>query len=182
MGGRVALEVMRRIPDRVLALALLDTGYQPRLPGEAGEREAAGRFALLAKARREGMRAMGHEWLQGMVHPDRLADGDLVNVILDMIEQKTPDLYEAHIRALLARPDATPVLSSIHCPTLVLCGREDSWAPAKRHEDMCAMISGSTLAIVPDCGHMSTLERPAAVSKALREWLSASPAKQGYPT
>jgi len=72
MGGRVALEVVRRVPERVIALALLDTGYQALAAGEAGEREVAGRHALVEKARRQGMRAMGWEWLQGMVYPSRL--------------------------------------------------------------------------------------------------------------
>src|SRR5215510_11486659 len=52
MGGRVALEVLRRAPERVAAIALLDTGVQPLAAGEAGQREAAGRHELLDIARR----------------------------------------------------------------------------------------------------------------------------------
>lgn len=171
MGGRVALEVIRRVPERVTALALLDTGYQPLAPGEAGERERAGRLALLDLARREGMRAMGRQWLTGMVHPDRLQDTALVETIVSMIASKSPQLYERQIRALLARPDASALLPRIKAPTLLLCGREDSWSPPQRHEDMAALITGSTLEIIPECGHMCTLEQPEAVSRALRQWL-----------
>jgi pimeloyl-ACP methyl ester carboxylesterase len=171
MGGRVALEVVRRVPERVVALALLDTGHLPLAAGDAGEREVAGRLALVEKARREGMRAMGREWMQGMVHPRRLADADLVNSILDMIERRTPDLFAAQTRALIGRPDATMVLSSIRCPTLVLCGREDAWSPPRRQEEIRDLVPGSTLTIVPDCGHMSTMEQPVAVGEALRDWL-----------
>jgi pimeloyl-ACP methyl ester carboxylesterase len=171
MGGRVALEVIRRVPDRVTALALLDTGYQALAPGDAGEREVAGRMALVEKARRHGMRAMGWEWLQGMVYPSRLSDAILVNAILDMIARRTPDLYAAQTRALIARPDATPVLQKIRCPTLVLCGRDDLWSPPQRHEAICDLIPGSSLTVVPYCGHMSTMEKPAAVTQALRAWL-----------
>jgi pimeloyl-ACP methyl ester carboxylesterase len=174
MGGRVALEVVRRVPERIAALALLDTGYQALPAGAAGESEAAGRRALAAKAQREGMRSMGTAWLQGMVHAARLSDRELVESILDMIERRTPDLYEAQIRALLSRPDATSLLPGIRCRTLVLCGREDAWSPLQRHRDMVALIPGSTLAVIPDCGHMSTLERPGAVSEALRHWLHSS--------
>ena len=67
----------------------------------AGEREVAGRLALVEKARRQGMRAMGWEWLQGMVYPSRLADAVLVNAILDMIARKTPELYAAQTQALI---------------------------------------------------------------------------------
>lgn len=171
MGGRVALEVVRRAPERVTALALLDTGYQPLAPGEAGEREVAARLALVEKARRRGMRAMGWEWLQGMVYPSRLSDAILVNAILDMIERRSPDLYAAQTRALIGRPDATGVLAKIRCPTLVLCGQEDLWSPPERHETLSNLIRGSSLTVVPYCGHMSTMEQPAAVSQALRDWL-----------
>ena len=74
MGGRVALEVMRAAPQRVERLALLDTGYQSRMPGLPGAAETAQRYGLLDIARREGMRAMGEKWLTGMLPPARLAD------------------------------------------------------------------------------------------------------------
>ena len=173
MGGRIALEVARRVPERLLGLALLDTGYEALAPGEAGEREAAGRHALLAMARRDGMRAMARTWLQGMVYPPRLTDEKLVEPILDMFERRTPDLFALQIKALLARPDATPVLPTIRCPTLVLCGREDAWAPPSRHEVMAKMIRHSSLEVIPDCGHMAPLERPEAVSEAFRRWLGS---------
>jgi pimeloyl-ACP methyl ester carboxylesterase len=179
MGGRVALEVIRRVPERVTALALLDTGHQPLAAGEAGEREVAGRLALVEKSGRQGMRAMGWEWLQGMVYPSRLTDAILVNAILDMIERKTPELFAAQTRALINRPEATPLLGKIRCPTLVLCGQDDLWSPPRRHEEIRDMIPGSTLTVVPYCGHMSTMERPAAVSEALRAWLE--PVAAGKP-
>jgi pimeloyl-ACP methyl ester carboxylesterase len=173
MGGRIALEVARRAPERLIGFALLDTGYEALAPGEAGEREAAGRHALLAMARREGMRAMARTWLQGMVYPPRLSDEELVEPILDMFERRTPDLFALQIKALLTRPDATSVLPALQCPTLVLCGREDAWAPPPRHDAMAKMIRRSTLEIVPDCGHMSPMERPQAVNQAFRRWLGS---------
>jgi pimeloyl-ACP methyl ester carboxylesterase len=173
MGGRIALEVARRVPERLIGLALLDTGHEALAPGEAGEREAAGRHALLAMARREGMRAMARTWLQGMVYPPRLTDAELVEPILDMFERRTPDLFALQIKALLARPDATSVLATLQCQTLVLCGREDAWAPPSRHDVMAKLIRHSALEVIPDCGHMSPLERPRAVNHAFRRWLEA---------
>ena len=38
---------------------------------------------------------------------------------------------------------------------------------------MAATIPGSVLVDIPNCGHMSTLERPEAVNEALRAWLNA---------
>jgi pimeloyl-ACP methyl ester carboxylesterase len=173
MGGRIALEVARRAPGRLLGLALLDTGYEELASGEAGEREAAGRYALLAMAWREGMRAMARNWLQGMVHSPRRSDEKLVESILQMFERRTPDLFALQIKALLERPDATSVLATLELPTLVLCGREDTWAPPSRHDAMAKMIRRSTLEVIPDCGHMSTLERPQAVNQAFRRWLQS---------
>jgi pimeloyl-ACP methyl ester carboxylesterase len=169
MGGRVALEVLRRAPGRVAGLALLDTGYQARAAGDAGERERAQRFGLLALAREKGMRAMGEQWAPGMVHPDRL-DSDLYRSILDMIERSTPDKFEAQINALLNRPDATSLLGEIQCPTMLICGRQDLWSPLARHEEMHTLIRGSRLRAIEESGHMSTMERPKEVNAALVEW------------
>ncbi len=172
MGGRVALEVMRMAPQRVSRLALLDTGYEARPEGEAGEPEACKRYRLLDIALSQGMRAMGREWIQGMVHPERLQDAPLMESILAMIERKTPGIFAAQIRALLRRPAAEAVLRAIACPTLVLCGRQDSWSPLARHELMTAMIPGARLMAVEDSGHMVSLERPEAVTTALHGWLT----------
>jgi pimeloyl-ACP methyl ester carboxylesterase len=171
MGGRVALEVMARAPERVTHLALLDTGVDPLPAGAAGDRERAGRMRLLALAREQGMRAMGAEWLRGMLHPDRLQDTALVGSVLDMIERSSVEQFAAQLHALLARPDRRALLAGIAVPTLVLCGHEDAWSPIARHHRIAAAIADSVLVDVPDCGHMSTLEQADIVSAALLAWL-----------
>lgn len=170
MGGRVAMEVLRRAPERVAAIALLDTAVHPLPPGEPGEREAAGRYELLALAREQGMAAMAARWVQGMLWPPRVEEAPLVQSVIDMFARKTPESFAAQIRALLGRPDATPLLESIRCPALVLCGADDAWSPAARHREMASRIAGARLLVVPECGHMSTLERPEAVTRALLDW------------
>ncbi|MDE2049415.1 MAG: alpha/beta fold hydrolase [Gammaproteobacteria bacterium] len=174
MGGRVALEILRNAPQRVARLALLDTGHQARPEGEAGEAEAAKRYRLLDIALSQGMRVMGREWLRGMVHPDRLQDEALIECILAMIARKTPGIFAAQIRALLDRPSAEPVMRAVRCRTLVLCGRQDGWSPLARHEEIARMITGARLAVIEDSGHMTTLERPQAVTAALEGWLAAA--------
>jgi pimeloyl-ACP methyl ester carboxylesterase len=171
MGGRVALEVLARAPERVSRVALLDTGHEALAPGERGEREKAGRYRLLQIARREGMLAMAREWAQGMVYPARLADAALMDAIHAMIVRAGIEQFEAQIRALLGRPERTSLLSGLRLPTLVLCGREDGWSPLERHQAMARLIAGSHLVAVPECGHMSTMERPEAITAALRDWL-----------
>ena len=177
MGGRIALEIVRRAPQRVRRLALLDTGWRPLPAGSAGEKERAGRYALLATARQQGMRAMGRVWARPMVHPARLSDARLMDAILDMIDRQTPDQFEAQIEALVARPDAGAVLRSIDCPALVLCGRQDAWSPLAQHEEIAAMIPGAVLTAIDDSGHMTPMEAPGQVATAMLRWLRASAAE-----
>lgn len=178
MGGRVAFEVMRLAPERVLALAVLDTGHQPLPEGEAAEREQAGRLALLHTAETRGMRAMATQWAPGMVHPDRHGT-PLFEEVLRMLERKTPEIFAAQIRALLGRPDASDVLERIACPTWVVCGRQDTWSPPDRHEEICRHIAGAHLRLIEHCGHMSTMEQPARVTEVLDLCLDAAMAAGG---
>lgn len=77
----------------------------------------------------------------------------------------------ARSRLFLLRPDATDVLRAIRVPTLVLCGRQDSWAPVTQHEAMQRLVPGADLVVVEDAGHMAPMEQPQAVAAALLHWL-----------
>ena len=167
MGGRVALEVFRLAPERVIRLALLDTGVHGAAPDEAERRQA-----LIDACRKEGMEALVRLWLPPMVHPDRLSDTALMQPMQEMIRTASPDIYEGQVRALLNRPDATGYLPRLRCPTAVICGRQDAWSPYARHVEMAATITGAVLTPIEDSGHMTTLERPDAVTDALRAWLA----------
>jgi pimeloyl-ACP methyl ester carboxylesterase len=173
MGGRVAMEMFRQAPDRITHLCLMDTRHHSLPAGEAGEKERAGRYALLEVAKQKGTRVRAQEWVRGMVHPDRLEDKVLIDRILEMFARKGPDIFEAQLSALLNRPDAGMLMPQIACPTLVLCGREDGWSTVEWHETMAREIPGAKLAVMERCGHMSTMERPAEVSAAMREWMGA---------
>ena len=115
---------------------------------------------------------MAREWVRPMVHPDRLDDARLIDAILDMFERRAPAEFAVQIEALLARPDATALLRSIACPTLVLCGRDDGWSTLRQHEEMAALIPGATLAVIDRCGHMAPMESPRDVGTALAGWLA----------
>ena len=171
MGGRVALEVARLAPERVQKIILMDTGYLPRQSGPAGDTEKAGRMALLDVARQQGVRAMGKEWVKGMVHPDRLNDAPLIDAILAMFERKTADRFARQQNALLTRPDASPVLRALRVPTLLLCGRQDSWASVPQHTAMQLLAPHAQLSVIEDAGHMVLMERPEATVQVLRQFL-----------
>ena len=176
MGARVALEVVRLAPQRVSRVALLDTGYLPRAAGAAGEEEAAKRHALLKVAQEQGVRAMAQVWVQGMVHPARLGDVELVERILAMFSRKSAEVFAAQITALLTRPDASDVLRSLQVPTLLGCGAQDSWSPPAQHQAMLQLLppaAEGVIDVVEEAGHMAPMERPEAVAAGMLRWLSA---------
>ena len=167
MGGRVALEIMRLAPERVERLTLLSTGVHPVRP-----EEVAGRQELVALAEREGMSALVRTWLPPMLHPLHREDTGLVASIEAMWCRATPEIFAGQIHAALNRRDLRAVLPTIACPTLVLCGAQDKWSPPAQHEQIAAAIPGAHLVIVPECGHMATLEAAQNVNAALRLWLA----------
>ncbi|PPV08622.1 hydrolase [Xanthomonas bromi] len=169
MGGRVALEIMRQAPARVLRLALLDTGIAPRRDGEREER-----LALVRLAHAQGMQALAQRWLPPMLHPDHTANADLMDDLMAMVQRQSAQSFAGQTNALLERPDAAPVLAQIACPTLLGVGRQDTWSPLARHQDMARHIPQARLAIFEHCGHMAPIEAPVAVCDALRDWLQAA--------
>ena len=174
MGGRVALEVVRLARARVQKLILMDAGYLPLAAGEAGAIERAGRMALLAVAQADGVRAMCGEWLKGMVHPARLDDHALLESIVDMFARKNADRFARQLNALLTRPDASPVLAGLQAmalPTMLLCGRQDSWASVAQHEAMHVLASEASLCIIEDAGHMVLMERPVETARSILQFL-----------
>ena len=176
MGARVALEVLRLAPERVKGVALLDTGYLPKPAGEAGEEEARKRFHLLKIAQEQGVRAMANEWVQGMVHPDRLSDAPLVESILAMFERKDAHIFACQINALLNRLDGSDVLRAIKVPTLLMCGKQDAWSTPAQHQAMNALATHATFDVIEDAGHMAPMERPEPVALSLQRWLASVPA------
>ena len=176
MGARVALEVLRLAPERVKGVALLDTGYLPKPAGEAGEEEARKRFHLLKIAQERGVRAMANEWVQGMVHPDRLSDAPLIESILAMFERKDAHIFACQINALLNRLDGSDVLRAIKVPTLLMCGKQDAWSTPAQHQAMNALATHATFDVIEDAGHMAPMERPEPVALSLQRWLASVPA------
>jgi pimeloyl-ACP methyl ester carboxylesterase len=102
-----------------------------------------------------------------------LKDAELVARLTAMIGRTTPESFASQTRALLSRPDYRPFLPRIFRPTLIVCGREDRLCPVGQHEEIAKAILGADLAITEDCGHMSSLEQPNAVTTGLRKWLDA---------
>ena len=169
MGGYVAQEIMRHAPQRVTRLALLDTRARPETPEETLRRRALMELAQTGK----GFTPVTNRMLPLMLHPSRVKDQPLVGVIRDMANRVGLEAYLRQQEAIIARPDFRPNLANIKCPTLVLCGREDQLTPLDCSEEMASAIPDANLEVVEECGHMSTLERPEQVNRALQKWLAA---------
>lgn len=167
MGARVALAVVARAAERVVRLALLDTGTHP-----PDAEEPARRQILLDVSAGSGMRAMADRWLPPMVCDGALErDPDLRARLYAMVERMTPQIHRAQIAALLGRPDARAHLAEIACLTLIGVGEEDRWSPPAQHAEMAAAIPHARYVVFPGAGHMAPLETPSAVTAALRDWL-----------
>jgi pimeloyl-ACP methyl ester carboxylesterase len=168
MGGYIAFEIMRQAAARVAKLALLDTGARAETAAQTELRKApmemakSGRFAEVAAAA-----------FEFYVHPDRHSDLALKTQFMTMAEENGAQAYLRQQRAIMGRPESRPSLSAIACPTLVLVGEQDRGTPVELSQEIAAAIPGSRLVIIPACGHLSTIERPAAVSEALVEWMQA---------
>jgi len=167
MGGRVALEVLRRAPRRVSAIALLNTGVHPVRDGEA---ESRGELVRLARA--QGMAALAAAWLPPMMGASASRIAAVMPPLIEMVKRSTPEAFSAQVNALLHRPDAEPVLSSIQVPTLLVSGTNDNWSSLAQHAKMQRSVAHAALVAINDAGHMAPVEQPEAVAGALREWLA----------
>ena len=166
MGGYVAFEILRRAPQRVERLALMDTQATPDTPEATARRKG-----FIEQTRLGRFHGVQPSLLPQIVHRSRLADQSVIQPIVEMAAEVGADGFCREQVAMIDRADSRPLLVEIKQPTLVLVGRQDIATPLVRAEEMAADIGHSQLVVIETCGHMSPLEKPAEVSAALRRWL-----------
>jgi pimeloyl-ACP methyl ester carboxylesterase len=98
----------------------------------------------------------------------------LIESIWAMMSRKTAERFARQQHALLSRSDASPVLAALRIPTLLLCGRQDSWANVAQHTTMQMLAPHAQLSVIEDAGHMVLMERPEATVRSLRDFLEAA--------
>ena len=167
-GGIIAFELLRQAPKRIKKLILLDTNH--RKPSEQTK---------INMQRFVGMAYLGNFeevttciLTDAMLHPKSAQKKELRDTVLNMAMNVGVDGFFNQVKAQLARPDSTNDLYNIMCPTLIIAGKDDAICPIELHEEMAEAIPNSTLNIIEECGHLSTLEQPDLVSKAIINWWS----------
>ena len=166
MGGYTAFVIAQKAPQRVARLALLDTSAQPETP-----RQSERRMPLIGLAKEGRLGEIVDVLFPLLVHRDRHADEGLKRIVQEMAQETGAEVFIRQQKAIMTRPDARPLLGSIACPTLVLVGEGDTLTPPALSQEIAAGIKGANLVVVPECGHLSTLERPDAVNAALATWM-----------
>jgi pimeloyl-ACP methyl ester carboxylesterase len=168
MGGYIAFEILRQAPHRVAKLALLDTGARADTP-EQSER----RLHLIELA--QGGRFVEIADLLFPLFVDRRhqRDAKLKQIVRLMANETGAEAFVRQQRAIMSRPDSRGELAAIHAPTLVLVGEGDELTPPALAREIAAGISEARLVVVPESGHLSTLEQPQTVTEALVEWITA---------
>jgi pimeloyl-ACP methyl ester carboxylesterase len=169
MGGVVAFEILRQAAERVALLALLDTTARPDTP-EHGER----RLAQIALAQKGRFAEVPDLLFPFFLHPAHHGDEALRQVVRLMAQETGPEAFVRQQMAIMNRPDSRPSLATVRCPTLVLVGDQDEITPPVQSTEIANDVADARLVIVPECGHLSTLDRPQHVTHALIEWLDQS--------
>ena len=166
MGGILAMEVARLAPERVIGLALMDTNPLAEL-----DVVKAKRGPQIEKVRAGGLRDV----MRDQMIPNYLAEGSDAAALEPLCEEMAlalgDDVFINQSIALRDRPDQTETLKAYKAPALVLCGEEDRLCPIERHTLMHDLLPNSTLNILPNAGHLPTLEQPEATTEALTKWL-----------
>lgn len=167
MGGYVAFEIMRRAPQRVERLALIDT----QATADTAETTSR-RRGLMEQTNIGRFHGVQPSLLPQLVHETHLDDAAITQPILDMALEVGAEGFVREQEAIIARPDSRPLLVHIDVPTLVIVGRQDQPTPLARAEELATGIATSRLVVLESCGHMSPLEKPREVSATLRRWLT----------
>ena len=168
MGGYISFEILRQAPQRVARLVLLDTSARPDTPQQSEQRRAQ-----IDMAREGRLGEVADMLFPRLVHARRWGDESLRRIWRAMVQEVGAQGFINQEMAIIGRPDSRPGLADIRCPTLVVVGDGDVLTPPELAEEIANAIPGARLAVIRDSGHLSTLEQPAAVTKAMLEFLGA---------
>lgn len=169
MGGYVAFGLLRRAPARVTGLILANTRATPDT-----DEGRAGRDTMIALAQAEGVGAVAEAMVPKLLgETTRREQPDLIDALRRLVVVNSVDGVAAGLGAIKTRPDSTPLLGAIGCPTLIVAGEEDVIIRLDEAEAMHGAIAGSSLVTLPRVGHLSNLEAPPAFNRAVQTFLES---------
>jgi 3-oxoadipate enol-lactonase len=168
MGGYVTFELLRQDASLVRALVLADTRAEADAP--EGKQKRSGQQDQIRAEGTDGL----IETLTGALLGQTTLETrpEVVSRVKELMGNPAPGFIGA-LEALKNRPDSTKDLATISVPTLVIVGEEDSITPPEASESIHRAVSGSELVVIPESGHLSNLETPAAFNDALVKFLSS---------
>jgi 3-oxoadipate enol-lactonase len=166
MGGYIAFQFWRKHPERVARLILCDTRAVADTP-EA----AKGRLEMADRALKEGASVAAGMLPKLLAPATQQSRPELTAFVREMIEGAHPRGIAAAQRGMAERPDMTSLLPRINIPTLVIVGAEDAISTPAEMQTIAAAIPGSVFVSVPEAGHLSPLENPEVVNRAIQRFL-----------
>ena len=166
MGGYIAMEIMKKAPKRVARLALISTSARDDPP--ANEKE---RMDSIALAEEKGPAVAWRSKMGRFFHrPEKLSDTRRQQLEA-MNDRMGVETYRSQQFAIMRRADNRPVLPTIRCPTIVICGTHDLWTPPNLSWEIASNVTGAELHLLAECSHCSPIEDPASVNALLSGWL-----------
>lgn len=169
MGGYVAWQFVRKYPQRLRALVQCDT----RSVADS-EEARAGRLKMA-----ENVAEWGSGRVAEMMGPKLIAPAtykskpEVVSAVRRVVERTSPAAIAAAQRGMAGRPDMSSFLPQIKVPTLILVGANDVISLPAEMQTIAAAIPNAQFAIIPNSGHMTTMENPTAVNQALSTFLAS---------
>jgi 3-oxoadipate enol-lactonase len=168
MGGYIAFAIYRHAPRYFQGLILADTKSQADTPDGV-----AGRKRMLQLVEEQGPSAVADEMLPKLLgETTRRTRPDVVERGRALAMSSSTSAIAGALRALMTRPDSTPLLQTLHMPALVIVGAEDILTPPSAAQELHRGIAGSELVEIPGAGHLSNLEQPTLFQAALARFLS----------
>jgi len=169
MGGYAAFAFLRKYPQRVAGLILADTR-----PGADTPEAQANRENVAQIAETQGTGAIADLQVPRLISEyTRRHHPEVEARVRQLIDEATPQGIAAASRGMAQRADSTELLGGITCPTLVIVGEQDALIPPVVTQDYASRIPGAQFAVIPQAGHLSSLEQPEAFLQAIGGFLGS---------
>ncbi len=169
MGGIVAMEIVAQRADLVAGMILLDTNALDEGPVVSQNRN---RLVAISESEGPGLMSLKH-LMRVLVHQTREQDKSYIDRVYDMAEEVGHECFISHAEALASRRDYSSVLQRFGRPVKIIYGDSDMLTPEPRQRHLVSLLAMNSVTVIPECGHLSSLESPVEVSEVVNLWLTS---------